>query len=74
MNEDAEVNEEAFQAAQRLVRLTALRGTPMEGDSCANCYYYLEPGEPLAFCWQEKFQSLVAADWWCHFWEMADES
>ena len=73
MTDEPDVDEEAFAATQRLVKLTALRGTPVEGDSCANCYYYLEPDEPMAFCWQEKFQMLVAADWWCHHWEMADD-
>lgn len=70
---EPDVDEAAFAASQRLIRLTALRGTPLDGDSCANCHYYLEPGEPLAFCWQEKFQSLVGADWWCHFWEMPEQ-
>jgi hypothetical protein len=73
VSEEPQVDEEAFAAAQRLIRLTALRGTPLEGDSCANCYYYLEPGAPLAFCWHEKFQTLVGDDWWCQFWEMADD-
>ena len=45
--EDAVVDEEAFAATQRLIRVSALRGEPVEGDSCANCYYFLEPGEPL---------------------------
>jgi len=72
--EDAEVDEAAFAASSKLIRIAALRGSPVEGDSCANCYYYLEPGEDLAFCWQEKLQTLVGASWWCHFWEMTDES
>ena len=38
------------------MKLTALRGSPVEGDACANCYYYLEPGADLAFCWHEKLQ------------------
>ena len=70
--EDAVVDEEAFAATQRLIRVSALRGEPVEGDSCANCYYFLEPGEPMGFCWQEKLQTLVGASWWCHYWEMTD--
>ena len=69
MNEP-EVDEAAFAAAQRRIKLTALRGTPVDGDRCATCAYYLEPDEPFAFCWQEKFQILVGADWWCQHWEM----
>jgi hypothetical protein len=69
---DATVDEERFEAAQRVIKVTALRGTPVEGDSCANCYYYLEPGEPFAFCWHDKFQMLVGAEWWCQHWEMAE--
>lgn len=67
------VDEAKFAAVQRLIRLTALRGTPVEGDSCGNCQYFLEPGEPMAFCWHEKFQTLVGADWWCQHWEMVEE-
>jgi hypothetical protein len=70
---EPEVDEAAFAATQRLIRVTALRGTPLDGDSCANCHFYLERGEPFSFCWQEKFQTLVGADWWCHHWEMPGE-
>ncbi|MGE0793831.1 MAG: hypothetical protein AB7H43_03450 [Acidimicrobiia bacterium] len=71
MSEPA-VDEAAFERAQRAVKLSALRPTPLEGDSCGNCYYYLEPDAGLAFCWQEKLQILVGRDWWCHFWEMTE--
>ena len=72
MSDGPIVDEERFQAAQRVVKVTALRGTPVDGDCCGGCYYYLEPGEPFAFCWQEKFQMLVGAEWWCQHFEMAD--
>jgi hypothetical protein len=70
---EPQVDEARFAAAQRLVKVAALRGTPLEGDRCATCYYYLEPDERLAFCWHEKLQVLVGADWWCHYWEMSDD-
>jgi hypothetical protein len=73
MNPDATVDEERFEAVQRVIKVTALRGDPVDGDSCGSCYYYLEPGEPMAFCWHEKFQMLVGAGWWCQHWEMADD-
>ena len=66
------VDEAQFQRTQRAVRVSALRSTAVEGDSCANCYYYLEPGSDFAFCWQEKLQMLVGAQWWCHYWEMTE--
>jgi hypothetical protein len=66
---EPEVDEARFAASQHVVKLTALRGTPMEGDRCATCHYYLEPSESLAFCWHEKLQILVGAEWWCHYWE-----
>ena len=66
------VDEEKFQRAQRLLKVTALHGSPVEGDSCANCLYFLEPGEELAYCWHEKLQTLVGSNWWCHYWEMTD--
>ena len=66
------VDEARFAETQRLIKLTALRGSPIEGDSCENCLYYLEPGADLSFCWHEKLQTLVAPQWWCHYWEMTD--
>ena len=66
------VDEEKFQRVQRLLRVSALRGSPVEGDSCANCLYYLEPGEDFAYCWHEKMQTLVGTSWWCHYWEMTE--
>ena len=70
---EPEVDEVRFEATQRLVRVAALRGSPLDGDRCAGCYYYLDPDADLAFCWHEKLQVLVGAEWWCHFWEMAEE-
>lgn len=70
MIDEPVVDEEALRAAQRLVRLTALRGSPVDGDRCATCRYYLEPDAPFAFCWHDKLKILVGADWWCQHWEM----
>jgi hypothetical protein len=70
---EPDVDEVRFAAAQRVVKVAALRSTPVDEDSCSTCLYYLEPGEGLSFCWQEKVQILVGAGWWCHFWEMRDE-
>ena len=66
------VDEEQFQRTQRAIKVSALRSTPIEGDSCGNCYYFLEPGNDMAFCWHEKLQLLVDAKWWCHYWEMTE--
>lgn len=71
---DPQVDEVRFAEAQRMVKVAALRGTPLEGDRCANCYYYLEPEESLAFCWHEKLQVLVGSEWWCHYWETRDDA
>jgi hypothetical protein len=54
------------------VKVAALRGEPLDDDRCDSCFYYLEPGSPLAFCWHEKLQILVGHEWWCHFWEMRE--
>ena len=67
------IDEEKFQGTRRIVKVTALRGTPVDGDSCDGCRYYLEPGEAFAFCWHEKLQMLVGAAWWCQYWEMTDD-
>ena len=73
MIDDAdEVDEVRFAEAQRIVKLTALRGTPVDDDRCGGCLYYTEPDEPLAFCRHEKLQILVGESWWCHFWEMPE--
>jgi hypothetical protein len=68
-----EVDEARFADVQRVVKVSALRGEPLDDDSCANCFYYVEPGSAFAFCAQEKLQILVGRDWWCHFWEMRDD-
>lgn len=73
MSDEPVVDEARFQQSQRLIRLAALRGTPLDGDSCGNCRYFLEPGEAMAFCWHDKLQTLVGDQWWCHFWEMTDD-
>jgi hypothetical protein len=70
---EPEVDEARFADAQRVVKVAALRGEPLDGDSCNNCFYYLEPDSQFAFCWQEKLQMLVGREWWCHFWEMRDD-
>jgi hypothetical protein len=70
---EPEVDEARFADAQRAVKVAALRGEPFEGDQCSTCLYFLEPDDPFSFCWQEKLQMLVGADWWCHFWEMRDD-
>ena len=66
------VDEVRFEQTQRTVKVSALRGRPLEGDSCASCLYFLEPGADLSFCWHDKLQMLVDAGWWCHFWEMTE--
>jgi hypothetical protein len=70
---EPEVDEARFQQAQRAAKISALRGTPLDDDRCGVCYYYLDPGAPLAFCWHDKLQILVGENWWCHFWEMTEE-
>jgi hypothetical protein len=69
---DATVDEARFAEAQRVLKVSALRGSPLEGDHCGSCFYYLEPDDELAFCWHEKLQILVGSTWWCHYWEMRD--
>jgi hypothetical protein len=68
------VDEAKYQAAQRVAKVSALRGTPLDDDDrCATCFYYLERGAALSFCRHERLQILVGADWWCHYWEMPEE-
>ena len=66
---EPEVDEARFAEVQRLIRIAALRPTPIEDDRCGNCLYYLDPSEGLAYCWHEKLGILVDAGWWCHFFE-----
>jgi hypothetical protein len=70
---EPQIDEARFQEAQRVAKVSALRGAPLDDDRCGNCFYYLEHDAPLAFCWHEKLQILVGADWWCHYWEMTEE-
>ena len=46
--EDAVVDEERFAAAQKLIKVAALRGSPVDDGCCANCFYYLEPEAELS--------------------------
>jgi hypothetical protein len=73
VNPNTGVDEERFAACQRLIKLTALRGTPLEGDSCGNCCYFVAPPDPMGFCRHERLQCLVGSDWWCQHWEMSEE-
>jgi hypothetical protein len=70
---EPEVDEAKFQAAQRVAKVSALRATPLDGDRCGTCFYYLEHDSELSFCWHEKLHILVGAEWWCHYWEMIEE-
>ena len=67
---EPEVDEARFAQAQHVLKVSALRGAPLDEDRCANCLYFLEPEDELSFCWHEKLQILVGSNWWCHFWEM----
>lgn len=66
---EPEVDEARFGEVQRLIRITALRPSPIEDDRCGNCLYYLNPGDGLAYCWHEKLGILVGESWWCHYFE-----
>lgn len=70
---EPEVDEARFGEVQRLIKITALRSTPIEDDRCAGCMYYLDPSEGLAYCWHEKLGILVDADWWCHYFETRED-
>ena len=70
---EPQVDEAKFAAVQRAAKVSALRGTPLDGDRCATCFYFLERDAEYSFCWHEKLQMLVGADWWCHFWEMSED-
>ncbi len=70
MTVEPTVDEAKFETTQRVIRVAALRGTPLDDDSCATCLYFLEPENPFAFCWHEKLQILVGSNWWCQHWEM----
>ena len=67
------VDEARFAETQRIEKVAALRGTPLDEDRCGTCYYFLDPDSDLAFCWHEKLQILVGSQWWCHFWEMRED-
>jgi hypothetical protein len=69
---EPEVDEARFAEVQRIAKVAALRGGPMDDDHCQKCLYYLDPSSDLSFCWHEKLHILVGANWWCHYWEMRD--
>lgn len=58
--------------AEQFLRIkdeTNLRGKPEGDQRCDNCHFYEQVDKDIAFCWHEKLEILVGADWWCDRWE-----
>jgi hypothetical protein len=66
--EERSVN--ATEPLKDLSERAVLRGHPYQDkERCANCLYYLDPGDEISYCWHPQLRILVGADWWCQWWD-----
>ncbi len=68
------VDEQNTAALQKLADEVTLKAVPYDDQRCDNCHFYhMDPAKPtdakIAYCWHEKLQVLVGAEWWCERWE-----
>jgi|GEM_PF-591732 len=67
--EPEEIDEKIQLGLHYLAHNAGLKGRPSGNERCSNCRYYLEPDEPLSYCWHMKLRILVDDDWWCRWWQ-----
>ena len=46
---------------------------PHDGEKCKDCKWYLG-FSGIAYCWHQKVRMLVGSEWWCQWFETAEES
>jgi hypothetical protein len=72
----AQDEDEAIRLLQLVgtVGLTSLQATD-DGPraDCGSCRHYLNPGDPLAYCWHPNLRMLVDAGWSCRHHDRAPE-
>ena len=72
--EPKEIDEQNWLQLADLMHRAVLKGHPYEGnEKCANCLYYLNADDDISYCWHQQLRILVGADWWCQWWETAEE-
>lgn len=70
--EPKEIDEKLALQLRHMIEDNVLKGVPYGDEKCANCLYYLDPDDKLAYCWHPKLRILVGSEWWCQWWEKQD--
>jgi hypothetical protein len=70
LREPEEVDVDLAVAAQGRLGATRLRPVhdPDDDARCDSCRHYLNPGDPIAYCWHPDHRALVGGDWVCGAW------
>src|SRR4026209_64731 len=71
--EPKEIDEKLSMELRILASNAVLKGVPSGDEKCENCLYYLEPTAHISYCWHSKLRILVGAQWWCQWWQKAEE-
>jgi hypothetical protein len=72
--EPKEIDEKLYLELGHLAERAVLRGEPYgDGEKCGNCLYYLNPDAKISYCWHPQLRILVGEQWWCQWWEKAEE-
>lgn len=72
--EPKEIDEKNWMLLQQMMERAVLKGQPYGDERCGNCLYYLDPDALISYCWHQQIRILVGADWWCQWWEPAEEA
>lgn len=67
--EPTEGDEKLALALTRIKDATHLRGTSEGGRRCDTCHFYAAPDQPIAYCWHDELEIMVAGSWCCDRWE-----
>jgi hypothetical protein len=68
------IDEQNWLQLKDLLERATLKGKPNGEERCDNCFYYLNPDDPISYCWHQQLRILVGGEWWCQWWEAIPES
>jgi hypothetical protein len=71
--EPEEIDETRSMELRRVSTDAMLRAKPSGDQQCTDCRYYLENTAELSYCWHPRLRILVGANWWCQWWEPAQD-
>jgi hypothetical protein len=72
--EPKEIDEQNWLALRDLSERAVLKGHPYQGNErCQGCLYYLNADDDVSYCWHPQLRILVGGEWWCQWWELAED-